>query len=506
MMMNGANTFTGGRPDARSDAKTDGWSRLLALAAGGLEVRTDSRLVNPGDAFVALPGAVRDGADFVGMALARGAAWVVSSTGSAAVALPAGSQATFVTRENPRKALGELAAARYGTAKLPFPLVGITGTNGKTTVAYLLECLLRKTGGRPGVLGTVEYRWPGHSEMASLTTPGCLALHRMLSEMAGAGVTGAVMEASSHALDQDRLAGISYDVAVLTNVTQDHLDYHGDMDTYFASKRKLFTVCLKDPAKAVVNFDDPYGRALLADFPGAVGYGLGDSGVPARALRGEIVRRAASGRGMEMLMTFEGRSWTLSTPLVGRHNAQNLLAAQGAALCLGLTVEQLSGLADCLGAPGRLERVANDRSLSVFVDYAHTPDALENVLKALRGLDFEKVVAVFGCGGDRDRTKRPLMAAAVARFADVAVLTSDNPRHEDPMAIIEDARPGLEGASEAVKVIIEPDRREAIRLALGEIGPRDVLLIAGKGHEGYQQIGDVKHPFNDVIVAKELLA
>jgi len=206
---------------------------------------------------------------------------------------------------------------------------------------------------------------------------------------------------------------------------------------------------------------------------------------------------------MELRMTFEGRSWTLASPLVGRHNGANLLAAQGAALCLGMGVEQLAGLSGCHGAPGRLERVPNDRGLAVFVDYAHTPDALENVLKALREQDFKKMVAVFGCGGDRDRTKRPLMARAVAKYADVAVLTSDNPRHEDPMAIIGDARPGLAGAS---RVLVEPDRREAIRLALREMEPGDALIIAGKGHEAYQQIGDVKHPFNDVAVAKELLA
>jgi UDP-N-acetylmuramoyl-L-alanyl-D-glutamate--2,6-diaminopimelate ligase len=494
MMKPHADISSNARPGERPGA----WERLLALVAGGLEVRSDSRLVEKGDAFVALPGAARDGADFVAMAASKGAAYVVAAKGAS---LPEACAAEVVRVEDPRRALGELAAARYGTARLPFSLVGITGTNGKTTVAYLLECLLRESGGRPGVLGTVEYRWPGHAQAAPLTTPGCLPLHGMLAGMTAAGVTGAVMECSSHALDQDRLAGIAFDVAVLTNVTQDHLDYHGNMDAYFASKRKLFAVGLKNPANAVINFDDPYGRRLLAEFPEALGYGLGDEGVPPRALRGEILSQG--GRGMELRMTFEGRSWTLASPLVGRHNGANLLAAQGAALCLGMGVEQLAGLSGCQGAPGRLERVPNDRGLAVFVDYAHTPDALENVLKALREQDFKKVVAVFGCGGDRDRTKRPLMARAVSRYADVAVLTSDNPRHEDPMAIIGDARPGLAGASRA---LVEPDRREAIRLALREMEPGDALIIAGKGHEAYQQIGDVKHPFDDVAVAKELLA
>ena len=483
------------------------WSELLALVAGGLpgglEVRADSRLVAPGDVFVAVPGAKLDGTGFVPMALERGAAFVVAAPGAV---LPAGCAATLVVHPDPRRALGELAAARFGTAALSFKLAGVTGTNGKTTVAYLLEHIIRENGGAAGVLGTVEYRWPGHAETASLTTPGCLKIHAMLAAMGKAGVTGAVMEASSHALDQDRLAGIAFDTAVLTNVTQDHLDYHGGMDAYFASKRKLFEAYLKDQAHAVVNFDDPYGRKLLAGMPRAVGYGLGTEGAPAKAHKGRALTgriTSQDGQGMELAMTFEGLSWTITSPMAGAHNAQNLLAAQGAALCLGFAPDQMGVLATCQGAPGRLERVQNSRGLSIFVDYAHTPDALENVLKAMRELDFKRVITVFGCGGDRDRTKRPLMAQAVAKWSDVAVLTSDNPRHEAPEAIMADAMPGLENAA---NVIADPDRRKAIGLALAALGPKDVLLIAGKGHETYQQIGDVKHPFNDVAVVQELLA
>jgi UDP-N-acetylmuramoyl-L-alanyl-D-glutamate--2,6-diaminopimelate ligase len=474
------------------------FSEILARVAGGLEIYTDSRQVEPGGVFVAVPGAARDGSEFIPMALTRGAAYVVAAPG---VTLPEGAQAVLAHHPDPRLALGELAQARFGTAKLPFKLAGVTGTNGKTTVAYLVEHIVRANGGKPGVLGTVDYRWPGHAEVANLTTPGCLKLHSMLAAMAASGVTGAVMEASSHALDQDRLAGIGFDTAVLTNVTQDHLDYHGGMEDYFASKRRLFEVYLKDRASAVINFDDPYGRRLLADMPEAIGYGLEGEGACARSLTGRIVSQ--DGRGMELEVSFQGRTWTIASPMAGRHNAQNLLAAQGAALCMGFAPEQMAVLADCQGAPGRLERVANAGNLSIFVDYAHTPDALENVLKALRALDFERVIAVFGCGGDRDRTKRPLMAAAVAKWADVAVLTSDNPRHEEPEAIMADAMPGLLGAK---RVISDPDRRRAIGLALAEIGPRDALLIAGKGHETYQQVGDVKHPFNDVTVVQELLS
>ena len=475
------------------------WNDLLTRVGKGLCVRSDSRRVKPGEVFVAPPGTNANGADYIAMAVERGAAFIVAA--SADHPLAGKTSAAFIVREDIRQALGELAAAQYGAARLPFPLCAVTGTNGKTTVAYLVEHVIRAAGGVPGVLGTVEYRWPGHEESASLTTPGCLALHDMLGQMIRAKVTGAVIEASSHALAQDRLAGLAADAAVLTNVTQDHLDYHLDMEAYFASKRRLFTRYLKDASGAVINFDDPYGQKLLAELPEAVGYGLGDIALPGRRLCGRISREDRNG--MELQVNFEGRAWRIVSPLAGRHNAQNLLAAQGAALAMGLPVDAFASLAECHGAPGRLERVPNEQGLTVFVDYAHTPDALENVQKALRELNFRRIVTVFGCGGDRDRTKRPLMAAAVAKWADVAVLTSDNPRHEDPMAIIEDARPGL---ANAAKVVVEPDRHEAIRLALCVVGIEDVLLVAGKGHEQYQQIGDVKHPFNDVAVVKELLA
>ena len=479
-------------------ANQQAWEALKAFVESGLEIRTDSRLVRPGDVFVALPGSARDGNDFIPMALERGAAVVVANSGGR---IPAGAEASFILHDDPRQALGELAAVRFGTASLPFPMAGVTGTNGKTTITYLLEHVINASGGTAGVIGTVEYRWPGHQEDASHTTPDCLKLHALLAGMAREGVTGAVMEVSSHALDQNRVAGISFDVAAITNVTQDHLDYHGEMEAYFQAKRRFFTTLLKDPARAVINYDDAFGRRLLEEFPQAMGYGLGDVGVSRRALTGRVVK--SSGRGLEMEMTLDGQRWSLASPMIGAFNASNLLTAQGMAISLGLPLAALQSLEGCSGAPGRLERVRNGKGLSVFVDYAHTPDALENVLKSLRSLDYERVVAVFGCGGDRDRAKRPLMAQAVAKWADVAVLTSDNPRHEVPEAIMDDARRGLVGAR---AVMEHPDRREAIRLALGEIGPRDVLLIAGKGHETYQQIGDVKHPFNDVLVVQELLA
>lgn len=476
----------------------DAWIDLKALVARGLTVRTDSRRVQPGEVFVAVPGASRDGSEFIPMALERGAAYVVAAKNAV---WTQSAKATLFVHDNPRQALGELAAANFGTAALGFKLAGVTGTNGKTTITYLVEHIIAAAGGRPGVIGTVEYRWPGHREDASHTTPDCLKLHELMGAMKKDGVTAAMMEVSSHALDQGRVEGLKFDVAALTNVTQDHLDYHGQMEAYFQAKRRFFTTFLADGGTAVINYNDAYGRRLLEEFPDALGYGMGEAGVPAKALKGRVV--ASSGKGLTLEMSYGEQAWTLTSPLIGAFNAANLLTAQAVGLGLSLPIEALKSLSGCNGAPGRLERVPNDKGLHVFVDYAHTPDALENVLKALKTLDFGKVVAVFGCGGNRDRAKRPLMAEAVARWADVAVLTSDNPRHEDPLAIMEDAKPGLKAAA---KVVSEPDRRKAINLALGEIGPRDVLLIAGKGHETYQQIKEVKYPFNDVSVVKELLA
>lgn len=479
------------------------WQQLLThVSSTPGSLRADSRLVRPGDVYVALPGAVPgtnlDGADFIPDALARGAAVVVAKTG---MALPAGATALLLHVEDTRAALGRLAAAAHPVAE-GLRLVGVTGTNGKTTITYLLEHLLTAAGRKAGVLGTISYRWPGHHEDAPLTTPDCLSLHRMLQAMAAAGTQVGVMEVSSHALDQQRVAGLEFDVAVLTNVTQDHLDYHGTMENYFQAKARLFRQWPREGKAWVVNVDDPYGRRLAQEGRAAgrrvVGYGLDAGHAP--ELSGRILR--ASAAGLHLAVSWQGRDVEIDSPLVGRHNAENLLAAMGAGLALGLEPGAFAALAGCVGAPGRLERVLNDRGFNVFVDYAHTPDALDNVLSAVKALGVGKLVAVFGCGGNRDRAKRPLMAQAVCRHADVAVLTSDNPRKEDPLAIIADAKAGLDPK---VQAIIEPDRRAAIARALELIGPDDALVIAGKGHETYQIVGEVKLPFSDAQVVKDLL-
>jgi UDP-N-acetylmuramoyl-L-alanyl-D-glutamate--2,6-diaminopimelate ligase len=476
-------------------------SRLAALIeqvrAKRLPVASHSGKVVPGGVFVAIAGPSLDGARFVPDALARGAAWVVAASDTP---WPAETAAVLIPVEDPRLALGALAAARYGTDRLSMKLAAVTGTNGKTTVSYLIERLAQAAGKKVGVLGTIGCRWPGYAKEANLTTPDCLTIHESLAAMAEVGCDLAVLEASSHALDQDRLAGLVFDVTVFTNLTQDHLDYHKDMATYFTAKAGLFRRYAKSAAGMVLGFDDPHGLRLLHEFPDALGYGL--TVPPAgcdRLLTGRMLSAGREGLGLEARLG--DTRYGITSPMPGRHNAENILAAWGAGLALGLPASVLDALADFHGAPGRLERVPNPAGLTVLVDYAHTPDALDNVLGAAREFTAGRLFVVFGCGGDRDRTKRSRMGAAVARHADVAVLTSDNPRHEDPLAIIDDVKPGLRAAR---RVVIEADRRRAIELALTEMRPEDVLVIAGKGHEPYQQIGDVKQPFSDAAVVREL--
>ncbi|HEU6437054.1 MAG TPA: UDP-N-acetylmuramoyl-L-alanyl-D-glutamate--2,6-diaminopimelate ligase [Nitratidesulfovibrio sp.] len=483
--------------------------RQASARADKPEIRTDSRKVGRGDVFVAVPGVAAnggagvDGGDFIAKAWAAGAWAVVCLPGRVDAALADAPQGAVVAaHDDPRAAIGLLGQARHGTAALSFPVVAVTGTNGKTTITYLLEHVFSALGRRAGVLGTVSYRWPGFAMDAPLTTPDCIETHAMLARMEAAGVDVALMEVSSHALDQRRVAGIRFAGAILTNLTQDHLDYHGDMEHYYAAKARLFTE-LPDADKAcAVNADDAWGRRLLGEVPHAVGFGLdAANAVPGRKfLHGEMVRNATSG--LALRMTFEGRQWELSSHLVGAHNASNLLAVQAVCLGMGLAPQDFASLADFAGVPGRLERIVNPQGLDIFVDYAHTPDALENVLRALRAVGFARIVTVFGCGGNRDRTKRPLMGQAVARYADVAVLTSDNPRHEDPQAIMADVLPGLADARE---VVADADRAQAIGKALALLQPGDVLLVAGKGHESYQQIGDRKVPYSDQQVIREIL-
>ena len=399
-----------------------------------------------------------------------------------------------------REAMTTAARAFYGFSDKKLKIVAVTGTNGKTTCSYLLEQLFAQAGHKLGVMGTVSYRWPGHAEAAPLTTPDALSVHAMLAAMTKAGVDVAVMEVSSHAIDQQRVCGVPFSGAAFTNLTQDHLDYHKNMESYFQVKARLFLELPRPDKAMAVNADDPWGRRLLELCPTALSFGLQKGALNKRHLWGELL--SAGTDGCHMRMHLEGSKWELRSPLVGAFNASNLLAVQAVALEMGIEPEAFKSLESFTGVSGRLERVENPQGLNVFVDYAHTPDALENVLQALRGAGFKRVVTVFGCGGNRDRTKRPLMGEAVARWSDVAVLTSDNPRFEEPEAILQDVLPGLKSARE---VVVEVDRRAATIKALKMLGKDDALLIAGKGHEDYQIIQGVKHHYSDQEVVREFL-
>jgi UDP-N-acetylmuramoyl-L-alanyl-D-glutamate--2,6-diaminopimelate ligase len=466
---------------------------VLELLRTGTGLRTHSGNVQAGDVFVALPGTRGDGARYIGDAVANGARIVVHAEG-ADVTPREGVE--YLAVANPARELGILARAACGTeARLP-RVIGVTGTNGKTTTAHLIRHLFSENGMSTGIIGTVQCSWPGVDIPATMTTPDCLSLHELVGCMTRDGVEALVMEVSSHALDQDRLAGLPVEVGVFTNLTQDHLDYHGDMERYFQAKARLF-LGEERCARGLVNMDDEYGRRLKAARPELLGVGIEAHDAE---LRGEIVSFGTWG--MELAMDFRGERFEIRTGLVGGYNASNLLFAAGTGLLSGLGSRELQCLGQAVGAPGRLERVPNARGLDIFVDYAHTPDALEKVSAALKAMGFGRLITVFGCGGDRDATKRPLMGRAVARHADVIVMTSDNPRTEDPERILDQIEPGLNGAA---RVLREVDRRRAIGMAIATMGQGDALLIAGKGHEDYQVIGTEKRHFSDFEVVREFL-
>lgn len=475
------------------------WYELLDEVDRGRPVKVHSDKVLPGDVFIAMPGTKTSGSEFVAQALQQGAAYIV---GNNKQGLPEGAESFFVCHPEPREALGQLARRYYKTNLLKSRLIGITGTNGKTTVAYLLENLLQSLGYSVGVIGTVSYRWPDHQEEAVLTTPDCLSLHNMLFQMGKNKVDVVCIEVSSHALEQKRVAGLNFDWVVFTNLSQEHLDYHTDMETYFQAKRKLFYPPLAENNSAVVNIDDPYGFRLISCLNQGLGFGIDSCDqVDNSCLKGVIL--SSSRQGLSLSMSYHDRSWQFESGLIGRHNALNLLAAQAIGIKMGLDPADFQCLSSVKEVPGRLERVINEQNYSIFIDYAHTPDALENVLSTLKVLSEGKLIVVFGCGGNRDKDKRPVMGRVVAKYADMAVLTSDNPRHEDPVQIIEDILPGLNGKE--INLVQEIERRKAMEIALGEISNQDILLIAGKGHETYQEIGDQRRPFSDYKTVQELL-
>ena len=460
-------------------------------------VTHDSRNVHPGFAFVALRGTRQDGMQFLGQALDRGATLVVAEE-----SCPVPRGVAFVRVADARLALARLSCALQGNPAAYLELIGITGTNGKTTTSYLCHAMLAADGRTPGLIGTVEYRMGERLIPASRTTPEAPELQSMLREMVRSGGHSAAMEVSSHSLCQHRVAGIDFDVAVFTNLTQDHLDYHRTMEAYFEAKAALFRNLGTGEKKgrAVVNMDDPYGRRLLDLLPANVetlGYGFD----PSAQVRAEAVELSAAGTSFR-LVTPWGEA-PVRIPLLGRFNVYNALAAVAACGALGVPFAFLCHvLENAPPVPGRLERVACPKG-GIFVDYAHTHHALENVLQTLRELKPRRLITVFGCGGDRDREKRPLMGAVASRLSDVTILTSDNPRREDPLAILRDIEAGFEGRG---GYTVEPDREAAIAAGIAQLREGDILLIAGKGHERMQEFATGQTPFDDRDVARRLVA
>ncbi|MDY7228666.1 UDP-N-acetylmuramoyl-L-alanyl-D-glutamate--2,6-diaminopimelate ligase [Hyalangium rubrum] len=476
-------------------------------------VTQDSRRVKAGDLFVAVPGTKEDGAQYVGEAVSRGAVAVLSEK-----PVPS-SQVPFFKVSSSRKALALIAANFYGRPAQQLTLLGVTGTNGKTTTSYLLEAISTAAYSSTGVIGTLGYKVAGRTVELANTTPDALELHRILREMVDSGVETVVMEVSSHALVQERVHGLTFKAAAFTNLSRDHLDYHKDIEEYFQAKRRLFGEHLSPTGVAVVNGDDTYAARIYNELRGQKRMAWKFSRLGA----GEISATDVS-------YSLQGIKATLKTPagdipvksrLVGPHNLENILAAAGVALGAGIARRDVQTGIERMGkVAGRMERVENympGPAPAVLVDYAHTDDALKRALEASRSLAKGRVIVVFGCGGDRDKGKRPLMGTAAAEGADLVVVTSDNPRTEDPEEIISQVTPGLEkGGLRRISAgkaksgekgyLVDADRRAAIESAIGLATADDVVLIAGKGHETYQIIGSEKRQFDDREAATKALA
>ena len=455
----------------------------------------DSRKAGSGIAFVALSGTRSNGHDFIPKAIESGAAVIIAES-----APPADGTVPWVHVRDTRIALADLAAAFYSFPARDLKVAGITGTNGKTTIGFLLNHLMNGAQLRAGLIGTVYYDLGGEQVPATHTTPESLEIQGLLATMKENGCRAVAMEVSSHALDQHRVHGIRFDAAVFTNLTQDHLDYHGTMEDYFLAKSRLFQM-VADAGKGqmVINLDDAWGRKLITQFESTgritrYGFGVGAD------FRANDVRYDMTGT--TFMLSAKGREFLVRLPLIGDFNIYNALATIAAGQALGLNLrESIQSLKTAPQVPGRLERVTDTGNMHVYVDYAHTPDALVNVLRTLRTLKPRRIITVFGCGGDRDSSKRPKMARAAEDGSDICVLTSDNPRTEDPAAIIADARKGFTRTGH-LEII---DRKHAIRTAIENAGPGDIVLVAGKGHEDYMEVHGKRTPFDDRKIARQCL-
>jgi UDP-N-acetylmuramoyl-L-alanyl-D-glutamate--2,6-diaminopimelate ligase len=504
----GATAGTGSRMFGRDRGGMKLSELLVGVEAGAIigprdveiqSIAHDSRKVEPGAIFVAIHGEKVEGAKFVGDALARGAVAVASQS-----AFPADFPATATWVElqpgSDRRGLARAAANFYGHPAEALKLVGITGTNGKTTTSFLVDSILRAAGFSTGLIGTVGYRTPAGSGPAPNTTPESLDLQQMFAEVRQAHGTHVVLEASSHALAMDRLWTCHFAAAVFTNLTRDHLDYHQSMEEYFAAKRRLFEgTGAGAPDVAVINADDPYASKLIDLARRTLTYGLKNG--PDLAAKKFVL----SFGGLEFTAQTPAGNVAVRSPLVGRINVYNILAAIGAALALEIPATQIeAGIASVEQVPGRFERIDEGQPFLVVVDYAHTDDALRNLISTARELSSTgRIITVFGAGGERDRTKRPLMGEAAGSLSDLVVLTSDNPRGEDPLRIINDVVVGLQRTTS--KYSVEPDRERALELALEEARSGDIVLLAGKGHETYQVLRDGTIAFDDRERARAIL-
>jgi UDP-N-acetylmuramyl-tripeptide synthetase len=517
----------GTRPNAQSEKdrhpvhRSESNADLSDAEIGSIHYRAQE--VKPDGMFVAIPGSTADGHDFIDEALKRGAAAIVVEKeiypqASQIDWLPS-TEAIMIQVSNTRRALANLSAAFYGNPSERLVIIGITGTNGKTTTAYLIEGILLQAGYAVGVIGTINYRYADKTFDNPITTPESQDLQRILAEMLSAGITHVVMEASSHAIDLYRIQCCWLDIAVFTNLSQDHLDFHGDMQSYWASKKRLFTHYLdsgpkKNRAQAVINCDTRYGQELvrLLDIPLVTAGRENGCAIKPAAARCEL-------SGITGTIATPDGTFDFISPLVGEHNVENILCATGVAAALHLLPDTIkSGVEALSHIPGRLERIDNDTGRFVYIDYAHTPDALQNVIRALSAITTQRIICVFGCGGDRDKAKRPMMGEIAATHCDLSIVTSDNPRTEDPQVIIDhilegtkrvggcaysrsDVKNGFSGKG----FMREPDRRRAIELGIQVSQPGDTVLIAGKGHETYQIIGKTTVPFDDREEARKVL-
>ena len=453
------------------------------------EVRYDSRAVRPGDLFVAIRGYATDGHQYIGKALEQGAAAIVCEEA------PAGAPAVVV--ENARRALAEIAANRFGHPADSMVMLGVTGTNGKTTTTYLVKHMLEDAGHKVGLIGTNQNLIGDEVVETERTTPESYELHALFARMRDAGCTHVIMEVSSHSLVLDRVHGIHFAVGAFTNLTQDHLDFHKTMEEYRRAKALLFTIS----DKGVINLDDPAAGAMLADAKcPCLTFSCEKD---AADLTAKNLKLHADG--VEFVAATKGDLARVKLPIPGHFSAENALTALGIVLQLGMPLaDAAKSLATATGVKGRVEVVPTDTDYTVLIDYAHSPDGVENVLRAVRGFARGRVVALFGCGGDRDRTKRPKMGKIAADLADFCIVTSDNPRTEDPKAIIDDILEGMKGTKTPMQVII--DRPEAIHWALAHAKKDDIIVLMGKGHETYQEVNHVKHHMDEREIVRDFFA